>query len=124
MKRIFIIGLCFLGIILIVVSAWIAISKTKEKTKQLINENESLRRQLNISDSMIYNMVKEMDENPQFFFDKDGKKLTRCYCESGAIIYCYLGDDDKDLCSAGNNKKKITLFSENDLVETFFIKND
>lgn len=122
---IFIIGLSFVGtIITVVISGWITISKTKEKNKQLINENESLRRQLSKSDSMIYNMVKEMDENPEFVFDKDGKKFTRCYRESGAIIYQFLGDDDKDLCKAGNDKKKTAIFKENDLVETVFFKND
>lgn len=124
MRRIVILGLYIIGTGIIIIAVRITISKTKEKNKQLINENQSLRRQLSKSDSMIYNMVKEMDENPEFVFDKDGKKLTRCYRESGAIIYCYLGDDEKDLSKVGNDKKKIELFSGNDLVEIFFIEND
>lgn len=124
-NMIFIIGLSFAGtIITVVVLGRIITSKTKEKNNQLINENESLRRQLSKSDSTIHIMVKEMDENPEFVFDKDEKKLTRCYRESGAIIYQFLGDDDKDLNKADKDKEKTALFSENNLVETVFFKND
>ena len=108
----------------VIISAWVIVLKEKEKNQQLINENEAYRRQLSKSDSMIYNMVKEMDENPEFVYDKAGKKLTRCYRESGAIIYLFLGDDGKDLCKADDDKKKTALFSENNLVETVFFKND